>query len=164
MKKSIKVAVAVALALSVGVLVAQAQTPVDGFTNIFGVVTLTSTNIQECLPVPSGIEPLQKRFLVSSGTATFLGNSVASTTNNTPIGRATNLFVYGGTITFAAAQGWVTDSTWPVRGYDQVYGYSAGTGITPYTETGAVTTATIWYWIKGAVRKGTASVTGGPGH
>ena len=155
------------LALFIGLdqAVAGSNTPVeDGTTNIVGIVTATSTNVQDVAPVPSGIVPLVRKFMVSSGTLTFLGGGGGGTTNVTiGGGAATNTFRTGTAVTFSSADGWVEQSAMPVRDRSVCNGFSLGTyGGTAASGlvTGTVTTATVFYWIVGRTSAGPSTPGG----
>ena len=138
----------------------------DATTNVVGIVTVTSTNIQDVAPVPSGVSPLSRSFKVASGTLTFLGAGGGGTTNVTIGGGAsTNTFITGAAVTFAPADGWVELSELPVRDATTEGGFALGTyGGTAASGlvTGTVSTATIWYRIVG--RQLAPSTAGGVGH
>lgn len=144
----------VALVCSVDQALAGSNTPVeDGTTNIVGIVTATSTNVQDVAPVPSGIVPLVRKFKVESGTLTFLGSGAAGSTNVTiGGGTSTNTFKTGAAVTFSSSDGWVTQSAMPARDRTPCYGFSLGTyggDAASGLKTGTVTTATVLYWIVG---------------
>jgi hypothetical protein len=129
---------------------AQAESYIQ-VTNVFGMVTVTSTNAAAITPVPTGYIALQKRFRVASGTLTVA--NVLGTTNVTiGGGAATNTFITGtGSTTFAAGDGWVTESTAPILNVGTITGFHLGTyGGTAASGlvTGTVTTATVWYWLQ----------------
>ena len=165
MKKFIT-AVAVIVAV-IGSVKADSTTPtMDATTDTVGVLTVTSSNLTDVAPVPSGVVPLIRRFKVSSGTLTFLGSGSGSTTNVTVGGgAATNTFITGAAVTFAPGDGWVEIAKLPTRnGLAQngfVLGTYGGTAVSGLV-TGTVNTATVFYWITGRVAG--PSTSGGIGH
>jgi len=158
MKKLLLLLWALFMAVTIGVYSTQGGSSVpveDADTNIVGVVTANSTNLQDVCPIPSGVIAFDRRIYVQSGTLTFLGSAGGSTTNLLTAGATTNLYCYGGTITFASGDGWIQGPVMPTRDGTKWNGYCAGTigdgSVTATTgmRTGTVNTATVWYWIIG---------------
>lgn len=151
----------------VGLACADSTVPTqDATTNVVGIVTVTSTNVQDVAPVPSGILPLVRQFKVSSGTLTFLGAGAPGSTNVTiGGGTATNAFITGAAVTFSSADGWVNLASLPTRDLTTqggfvlgTYGGTAASGLV----SGTVNTATIFYRVTG--RQVAPSTVGGVGH
>ena len=160
------VVVLAALVCGVDQAVAGSNTPVeDGTTNIVGSVTVSSTNLTDVAPVPTGVVPLKRMFRVAvDKVVTLLGTASASTTNVTiGGGAATNTFYTGGSVTFTNSDGWFIQSEMPLRDRSVLNAYIPGTyggDAASGLKTGTVNTATVYYWIVGRPSQGPSTPGG----